>query len=383
MIVKKYIKILVLAGAMMTLSACGNLKNSDLSSNSTTTTTKTKRYQTTGTDSNGYTVLLKNGKYLTSEISGLTATDNDNSVDEREFQRGLVEISEKVYSPKNYVFQEGQYLDSTTVSNWLGRYSKSNKTGLNPKNNGKTGTNTRNPVRLEEIEENDFLTGSGQSYKLAGMSLGMAMNSTDYYQKTTNGATYETSISKAEQLSYGKQYANTIIKRLRAKKKLKHIPITIGIFSKTDKNSLVGGTFIAYGTASANSSKITKWTTVSQKWQVLPTVDDESAYNSSDETSFSNFKSAVQNYFPNVSGIIGKLRYEDKKLVQENIQITTQFYGYEQVKSFAQLVQQDAKKYLSAAPAVEITIATANDTEAVVYKDTSSSTYHVHIYGGE
>lgn len=383
MIVKKYIKILAIAGAMLTLSACGNLKNSDLSSNSTTTTTKTKRYQTTGTDSNGYTVLLKNGKYLTSEISGLTATDNDNSVDEREFQRGLVEISEKVYSTKNYVFQEGQYLDSTTVGNWLGRYSKSNKTGLNPKNNGKTGTKTRNPVRLEEIEENDFLTGSGQSYKLAGMSLGLAMNSTDYYQKTTNGSTYETSISKAEQLSYGKQYANTIIKRLRAKKKLKNIPITIGIFSKTDKNSLVGGTFIAYGTASANSSKITKWTTVSQKWQVLPTVDDESAYNSSDETSFSNFKSAVQNYFPNVSGIIGKLRYEDKKLVQENIQITTQFYGYEQVKSFAQLVQQDAKKYLSAAPAVEITIATANDTEAVVYKNSSSSTYHVHIYGGE
>lgn len=191
---------MALAGIALTLSGCGKLKDSSLANNATTTSnTKKKSYQTTNTGNNGYTVLMKNGRYDISPITGLTATDNDNSVDTRELERGLIQISKTQFSPNQYVFQEGQKLDASTVTDWLMRKSKSNPSGLNPVNNGKTGPNTRNPIYLEEIIEQDYLTGSGSKYNLGGMSLGLAMNSVDYYQKKRNGAEFQTDISRAEQ----------------------------------------------------------------------------------------------------------------------------------------------------------------------------------------
>ncbi len=96
-------------------------------------------------------------------------------------------------------------MDTSTVTDWLMRKSKSNPDGLNPVNNGKTGTDTRNPIYLEEIIEQDYLTGSGSKYNLGGMSLGLAMNSVDYYQKKRNGAEFQTTISRAEQKAQGEK----------------------------------------------------------------------------------------------------------------------------------------------------------------------------------
>lgn len=378
---KKTWKLLVVAGAGLILSACGNLKNSSLANNATTTSsTRTKTYQTTNTGKNGYTVLLKNGRYVTSPISGLTATNNDNSVDGRELERGLVQISKNVYSPNNYVFQEGQYLDRSTVIDWLMRKSKTNPNGLNPV----LGTKKNyHPYYLEEILEQDYLTGSGSNYKIGGISIGLAMNSVDYYQKVKDGPQYQQSISRATQKAQGMAMAEKIIANLRKKKALKNIPITVGLFSKTSKDSLVGGSYFAYGTAGANSSKIAKWESMSVKWQILPTIGGAKAVNSNDASGFNSFKTAIQNYFPNISGVIGNLRYENGKLVQENISITTQFYGYEQIQSFTRLVQSTAKKYLPSDTAVEIKIGSVDDVQALVAKEAADSDYQVHIYGGE
>ncbi|EFG54845.1 CamS family sex pheromone protein [Lactobacillus amylolyticus] len=378
---KRYLQVLALAGAIVTLSGCGNLKNSSLANNATTTSnTKKKTNQTTNTGKNGYTVLLKNGTYQVSPIDGLTATDNDNSVDTHSLERGLVNISKTTYPTSSYTFQEGQYLDASTVTDWLARKSKNNPTGLNPT----AGTKKHyNPYYLEEIVEQDYLTGSGSKYSLGGISLGLAMNSVDYYTKTKNGAEYSVTISRSKQRSEGIKMANEIISRLRKKKALKNVPITIGLFSSTSKDSLVGGSYFAYGTASANSSKITKWKSISEKTQVLPTVGGAKAVSSSDASSFSSFKTSVQNYFPNISGVTATLRYENGKLTQENISITTQFYGYEQIQSFTRLVLSQAKKYLSNDTAIEIQIGSVNDVQALIAKETADSSYQVHIYGGE
>ncbi|MDF7669320.1 CamS family sex pheromone protein [Lactobacillus sp. ESL0703] len=378
---KKYVHILALLGAALTLTACGNLKNSDLANNAkTSSNSKAKTYQTTDTGSNGYTVLLKNGHYITSPISGLTATDNDNSVDTRELERGLVQISKDVYSTNSNVFQEGQYISAATANDWLGRKSKANPLGLNPEEGTKKNYH---PYYLEEILEQDYLAGSGSNYHINGMSIGLAMNSVDYYQKTKDGAEYQAAISRSEQKAAGQKAAEQIIARLRQRKALKNVPITVGLFSKAAKDSLVGGTYFLSGTAAANSSKITKWKSISAQTEVLPTVGNKKAINSSDASSFNSFKVSIQDYFPNISGVTATLRYENGKLSQENISITTQFYGYEQVQSFTRLVLSTAKKYLPDNVPVEIKIGSVNDIQALVAKETADGSYQVHIYGGE
>lgn len=360
------------------LTACGNLKNSNLTNNPANTNGKQKTYQTTVTDKNGYNVLLKDGQYLISPTNGITASNNDNNVDNRSLEVGLLNISHDLFSTDKYVFQEGQVLTPRQVNIWLSRYSKHNKQGLNYKKSKKYS-----PIILNQIFEQDFLVKSGSSYKLGGISLGLALNSVDYYTKVKDGPEYHVNIKKNQQLAYGKKVAYTLIKRLRKISALKHIPILIGLFQKTGRDSLIGGNYLAYSIVDTNSSKINEWKSVDYSSQVLPTIGDTKPINSTDAASFSDFKAAIQGYFPNISGVIAKVHYQNKHLKQMNISITTQFYGYAQIESFSRLTSSVAKKYLPNNVPIEIRIESVNNLQATITKNDADDSYYVHVFSGE
>ena len=377
---KKLLSFLVVLGTALSLSACGSLKDTDLANNSTNTTVKKKGYQTTSTTSNGYSVLLKNGEYVTSPIEGLTENSSDNNVDGRALEEGLIAISHNTFSPAKYVFQEGQEISEATAAEWLARKSKNNPNGLNLKS---TGTKNYTPIILDQILEQDYLVKSGSSYKVNGVSLGLALNSVDYYNKVKNGAEYSKSISRTQQEELGKEAANKIVARLRKRKSLKNVTLVVGLFSKTDKDSLVGGNYFTYGIANANSSKINKWNTINNRSQVLPGVGNEKAINSNDATAFSDFKTAIEGYFPNISGVTATVKYQDGKLKQMNVNVTTQFFGYAQIESFSRLVLSAAKKYLPKDAPIEIKIGSVNETQALIAKNSADDSYYTHIFGGE
>lgn len=380
---KRFLQMLLLAGLAVSLTACGNLKNSDLSNNPTTSTRRARRYQTTTTSKGGYSVLLKNGRYRTSPISGLSATDNDNDVDTRAYEQGLMDLSKRAFSTNRYVFQEGQQISTGTANDWLARKSKKNPEGLNPVDNHKKDALTRAPIRLEQIQEQDYLSGSRSNYHIAGMSIGLAMNSVDYFTKKEGGPQYHSDISRAEQESYGKKAANEIVARLRKDKKLKNIPILVGLFSKTSADSLSSGNYFAYGIANANSSKISSWKKLDMRTQTLPTIGDVKPISSNDASDFSNFKAAVQDYFPDISGVTASVKYTNGKLTEEDITITTQFYGYAQIESFTKLTLSAARKYLPSNAAIEIKISSVNSVQALIAKNSAGDNYYVHVFNGE
>lgn len=375
---KKLLMGLLIFAFAINLTACGNLKNSNLTNNPANTNGKQKTYQTTVTDKNGYNVLLKDGQYLISPTNGITASNNDNNVDNRSLEVGLLNISHDLFSTDKYVFQEGQVLTPRQVNIWLSRYSKHNKQGLNYKKSKKYS-----PIILNQIFEQDFLVKSGSSYKLGGISLGLALNSVDYYTKVKDGPEYNVNIKKNQQLAYGKKVAYTLIKRLRKISALKHIPILIGLFQKTGRDSLIGGNYLAYSIVDTNSSKINGWKSVDYSSQVLPTIGDTKPINSTDAASFSDFKAAIQGYFPNISGVIAKVHYQNKHLKQMNISITTQFYGYAQIESFSRLTLSVAKKYLPNNVPIEIRIESVNNLQATITKNDADDSYYVHVFSGE
>ena len=79
------------------LAACGNLQDSTLSSGGGDSSKSTVQ-TTSSSDSSSYDVLLSNGKYKTSPISGLTAADNSNQFNSRSFESGLMKVSKKQFS---------------------------------------------------------------------------------------------------------------------------------------------------------------------------------------------------------------------------------------------------------------------------------------------
>ncbi|MFR0591654.1 CamS family sex pheromone protein [Limosilactobacillus mucosae] len=351
------------------LASCSIGKKSSSSSSKITTT---------GTSSGQYQGVIQNGHYKVSKARGVNINQNDNSYNLKSFENGLTEVSKKVFSTKNYIFQEGQYLSTDTIENWLGRKTKSNPTGLNAAQGKKSNPNSE---YIQQIEEQDFMVQNGNSLTLKGMTIGIGINSVYYYQKTTNGPTYQKKLSDAEIQRQGKIAAQKILKRLRKKSALKDIPIVIALYKQAPNDSLVGGSFFAYSKSSG--STIGSWKKLNYSTKVLPKASDATSTNSdneTDNTSFTNFKSQIQSFFPNLSGVTAQAQYKNGTLSGMHITVTTQFYSQSEVQSFTQYIARAAKKYLPNGIPIDIKIQSSSEMQAVVYRDSGSDTFRTHVF---
>ncbi|TYC51015.1 CamS family sex pheromone protein [Weissella muntiaci] len=375
--------IIVLGGALVFF---GNFFSKNSSSNTTTESSKksSKGVAVTSTsDSSAYKTVVKNGSYLVSKARGITVTNNANNFSTQSFESGLLNFSKSQFSTSKYVFQEGQYLTSSVATNWLGRKSSTNPDGLNPEDNGKTDSG-RNPMYLQSIEEQDFMTQSGSDLKLSGVVLGLAMNTQDSYQKEEYGATYTQDISDADRIAQGKTIAAEVVARYR---KISGIsadtPIYVALFAQSPDDSLVGGNFYQW-TRSTNGTSLDSFTNLSQTTVVLPMQEGTSNNKSVAEqlnTSFNNFQTKVENFFPNVASMTGQARYDDSTLSGLNITITTQFYSETEIQSFADYVATQAPSYLPNSANIQIRIQTTDGVQALLVKKTNSSKYEVNILG--
>lgn len=377
---KKLLSAVVLSLVAITIAGCGNLQKSSLSSGNGSSK-KEKVVQTTSSnDGSSYNTLLQGKQYQVSPINGLTSGDNDNQFNLQSFDAGLLEVSKKEFATKEYTFQEGNVIKSNVAQNWLARKSDSNKEGLNPADNGKTDPKERNPLYLSQIIEDDFYKESGNSYQLSGISIGLSMNEVDYYTKVKYGATFETKISEADRVAEGKKMADEIVKRLRKMKKTKDIPIMVALYKAETKDSLVGGNYFMYGVSKNGTSNIGSWSSLNNQSQVLPVVNNAKVVNTADSDAFSSFKSHIQNYFPKLSGVIGKAHYADGNLDSMSITITTQFYGAAEVKSFTQYVSNAASSYLPGGVDLEIKIQSTNGLQAFVAREKGQKDFYSHVF---
>ncbi|MFC6259530.1 CamS family sex pheromone protein [Levilactobacillus fujinensis] len=371
---------IALAAVPFFLAACGDLSSSSMSGSSGSS--KTGTTQLTGQSSDGdYEGVIKSGHYQTSKSRGVTnSQDSGNTYNLKSFENGMLNVSKKMYSTKKYVFQEGQYLSSSTVQNWLDRKSKSNATGLNPVSNGSTSANKRNPVYIQALEEQDYMIQKNSKLTLGGVTIGIAVNSVDYYKKTQYGATYETKIDKATGEAYAKKAANTVLQRLRKKSALKNVPITIAIYRQASNDSLVGGDFIAYSENKSGATSVSNWKALDEKNYVFPIESGSSSPNSNDETSFTNFKTQVQNFFPNLSGVTAQAHYNGKSLTGMHVNIQTQFYSQTEIISFTQYLQAAAQKYLPSGVPIDITVSSTDGVQSFLSRGTGAKKFTSHVF---
>lgn len=377
---KKFRIVAALLSTMMLLAACGNLDST--SSSSTTPTTSKKKVQTTGqTNSNNYQGVIKDGHYLTSAARGVTNDQDNNTMNLKSFESGLLNVSKKEFKPSKYIFQEGQYLSTSTVQKWVERKSNDNPTGLNPVDNGQKDANKRNPLYLQTIEEQDYMTQDGDNLSLSGMTIGIGLNSVDYYTKEKYGAQYSTNISDEQMTTQGRAIAAEVLKRVRATKGVgKDVPIVIALYKQASDDSLVGGTFFSYSVNDGNN--ISSWQNINQRNVVFPSAGGSSTSGTSnDESNFENFKTQIQNFFPNLSGVTAQAQYQDDNLAGMNVTITTQFYSQTEIISFTQYLAQVAPKYLPSGVPVDITVQSTDGVQSFLSRDSGQTKFSTHVFG--
>ncbi|QVI35550.1 CamS family sex pheromone protein [Lacticaseibacillus chiayiensis] len=380
---KKFLTLTLLTGAVMLLAACGKL---NLDSNSSSTGgTKTGSYQTTGTvDNSMYQGVIKNGRYQTSSARGLMLQQNnqgDNTFNIRSMESGLQTLAKAQFPTDKYSFEEGQFLSTATVKSWLARKSKSNAEGLNPPSNGKTDPDTRNPIYLQQILEQDFMLPDGNSMKLGGIAIALGMNKVDYYTKTEYGAQYQTEISNEAIKKQGEEMAAKVVSRLRSMGKVpNNIPIVVGIYKNAEQDSLVGGVYVEHAT-SKSGSDLGSWKKLDQQNEVLPVVDNHKPINTTVANDFSNFTNQVKGFFPTLAGITAQAHYENGNLAGLNITVNTQFYGLTEIQSFTQYISTAANKYLPSGVPIEITIQSTQGTQAFISRNSGDKGFYTHVFG--
>ncbi|MFJ7929804.1 CamS family sex pheromone protein [Peribacillus sp. NPDC096448] len=329
-----------------------------------------------------------------SKARGLVVSNLNTRYDIEEFENGLMRLAQTQFDPEDYLFQEGQMLDSSTISSWLNRKytdsqlkekkkKASENVGLNPVDPGKGDIDKRNkenPIYLAHILEHNYLLKTkDNSVGLGGVVIGLALNSVHYYQKEAFGATYEKNIDSKKLKQEGEKIAAEVLKRLRKMDKLKNVPITIALFEQNEKSSVVPGNFISYTNIDKNSDNIGKWTNLDEEYFLFPSAAAEKKYRD-DVNTFTNFKEDVEEYFPNFNGVIGRAFYMDDQLQSLNIDIPIQFYGNSEAIGFTQyvagLIMERFPNYI----AVQVSITSVNGPEALIVREANQDEPTVHIY---
>ncbi|MEC5189446.1 CamS family sex pheromone protein [Geobacillus thermodenitrificans] len=324
---------------------------------------------------------------------GQVVGDLNTRLDVDEFETGLMRLASEQFPTDDYLFQEGQYLDGKTVNKWLERKRTSNQLkeekmkpedniGLNPPISD-TGTNEQknkqSPIYLASILEHDYLVKvDNDKVKLGGVAIGLALNSVHYYS-TEQGYPREVKIKDDVIEREGKKIAAEVLKRLRNIKGLGSVPITIALYKQAPRSSVTPGHFFAVTHVDEGSNTIDKWEAVNEEYYLFPS--DEAEKNHRDDwLKFNNFKSDVEDFFPNYTGIVGKGLYVNDQLQKLTINITIPFYGKTEVIGFTQyvtgLVMEKFPDYIT----VNVYISSTGQPESLIVRQAKVNEPFVHIY---
>jgi len=374
---KKYIGMLTLA-LLLIVSGCAPTLDNDTEviQNTDEEENKTVIIPSLQLDETYYRTLLP---YEESASRGLVLSNLATKYDMKEVETGLLRISQNEFTPDKYLFQEGQYLDMSTLKDWLAR-SNQTKTGLNPSDEGLTGEEKakKAPVYITHIVEQNYLEKVDNTVSLSGISIGLALNSTYYYTKEDYGATYEEKLTQAQIEENGKRIAEEVVTRMRKIDGLADVPIVVGLFKQNSRNAVVPGTYFTYSTASAGKN-VSDWKPIDEEYVLFPTADSEAKYRDLD-TTFRSFKQDVEIYFPNYTSIIGTGYFKDKQLQKWTITIPIQFYGTAEVIGFTQYLAGLVKEHFNSSMNIEVQVNSLDGAEALLVKKPGDEEAYVHIY---
>ncbi|MCC5889154.1 MAG: CamS family sex pheromone protein [Alkalibacterium sp.] len=340
-------------------------------------------------------VINEDGTYSVSQSRGLTRGLNSN-ISLETFEEDLMRHSQRFFPTEDHFFQEGQFIPADTINSWLSRQEPEEEEpeeseeeteeteetseeteetvdlGLNPEENEFDSIQDRNPMYLSSVLEHNFYVQSEDGLELSGISIGLALNSVDYF----DGGNSEQVIDRDTLLEEGQRMADEIMPQLREIEGLEDVPIVIGLYEHSRRDSLAPGTFIALSVSENGSTSVNNWQAINEQRIVFPLEGMQSA----EGNSFANFRSEIENFFPNVSGITGIAHYVEEQLMHLEISIMTQFYGKGEIIAFTQYINETATSFLPDTVPVEIKLESLNGMESFLYREAEQENYEVYIF---
>ncbi|SOC40885.1 CamS family sex pheromone protein [Salinicoccus kekensis] len=336
--------------------------------------------------------------YEISPSRGLTSTNMVSSYNIEAFEKGLFDISKNVFPTDEYVFREGQIFTEDMVRGFLDRrYTREeiedmseeeladsnafSNLGLNPSTEGEEDPEViaeEAPLYLSHIlEQNYLLRDEEGDMTLDGITIGLAMNSTHYYQTEEYGTTYSRSLDEDEVHEQGQAMANEILDRLRANERYSDQTITFAIFIQSDGTAITPGNFVSYAVAEGGEDELSSFTEVNEDYVLFPS-SEAAEFNEQINNDYEVFNRNLGAYFDSFTTSVGYGRFIDGSLQTLSIEIPVEYTSHGEIIGLAQYVQNLLGDHFSGS-AVEVSIADKSETYALITKNESDE-ITTHIY---
>ncbi len=146
--------------------------------------------------------------------------------------------------------------------------------------------------------------------------------------------------------SFGKKVAEKIVKDIRENEKIPNVPIYLTLFQESNINDIIPGVFLAETSIPLGEASITKWAEIDKKFYIFPS---EALY-SLDQNMYTKlllFKEDIQEGFKHVNlKIYGKLRYEEGKLTDIQIEVNAPLINEPELIGLLQLISTNLNRIL-------------------------------------
>jgi len=352
---------LFIAAILICLSGCGNLEKGITTIDQGDVTTGGNI--TAGRLNNQVSqAVMTDGKYQTSAARQLNAEKLNNGFNQTNFDNGLLRLSYDTFSVDQHYFQKGQYLTADTIKNWLKRATDDEDSlGLNP-------ANQEEPIIFQQLLEHDFLKEDGKT--LAGISLGFAFNSVYYGSEETM------TISRDTMMANARKTIQTVLTHVRQIDGLATIPIVIGLFEQSAKNDTAGGNYIYQTVSTEGGTTIDQFEPVNETHLILPVASGTSNAATDDglNSKFITFREAIISFFPDLTGVSGKVYYVDDQVQKLVITIDSNYYSKTEVTSFTQYVGKQVETVFSEVPGViEVQIGSITGEQAFLSRESETT----------
>lgn len=336
--------------------------------------------------------------YEISPSRGLTSSNMVSSYNIEAFEKGLFDISKTVFPTDEYVFREGQIFTEDMVRGFLDReYTREeieemsedeleesnafSNLGLNPSTEGLTDPETiaeEAPLYLSHILEQNYLVQDEDgNTTLDGITIGLAMNSTHYYQEEEHGTTYSKSLDTEEVERQGQLMADEILERLRANEQYSDQTITFGIFIQSTDTSVTPGNFTSYAVAESGEDELSSFTEVNEEYVQFPSSEGREI-SEQVNNDYQLFNSNLASYFDNFTTSVGYGRFIDGSLETLTIEIPVQYTSQGEIIGLTQYVEGLLGEHFSGSN-VEVSIEDTSDTYSLITKDENDQ-INTHIY---
>lgn len=347
-------KIGILAICLLLLTGCGQAKTK-IKDNSTSKTT-----DSSSLDSSFYNIVNMGGAVNRENIySSFSSTDDFENIG-----RELQVLSTEHFDTDDYTMSEGVTLERDDLNQLLRRSDDPEEYPhtLQPAK-GTTIENVVDPIMVSAIYEQDYYTGSGDDYKLAGMSLAIVIDPRDSGNKVLDP---RMSTNVAEE--YGRDCISKLYEFLQSKKKLKDLNYNICVYMACDTSqNTYNGHFIysSYCSGSLGSINNLNYDTVLFTSDAAVTKDEDTA------NSFSVFKSNLKEGSTEAVGVVGYGKYVDDKIQSMNIQVTANVKTYTELVYIVSLCADELDSRFSGFD-IKVVVNYQDGLAAVIVKDAGS-----------